>query len=174
MKFLKNGAKVLSIGFWLMVLSTSAQAANANLERIETRYGTVDVVEHPGGVDIRFKGKVVRSVKAVSASLSCITPNGKREFVIVDGWTPGLYCHHVFHLVELYADGKAVASDQFGECKELRGARFQGKTPLVLLSDPYIPGRERLRKTTSFAWKNGRIVRLSSESAVTNDAARPE
>jgi len=120
-------------------------------------------MEHEGGVDIRFQGKVVRSAEVDSASLYRVTPNGKREFVIVDGWTPGLYCHHVFYLVELYADGKAVASDQFGACKELQGAKFQGETPLILLSDPYVPGRSRSSETAGFEWKNGSIVQVSGE-----------
>jgi hypothetical protein len=147
----------------LMAVSIGAQADSANLERIETRYGTVDVREHSGGVDIRFRGKVVRSAEAASASLYRVTPNGKREFVIVDGWAPGLYCHHVFYLVELHTDGKAVASNQFGACQELRGAKFQGEDPLILLSDPYVPGQNRSSGTTNFEWKNGSIVQVSGE-----------
>lgn len=147
----------------LITVSIGAQAESANLQRIETRYGTVDVMEHEGSVDIRFQGKVVRSAEVDSASLYRVTPNGKREFVIIDGWTPGLYCHHVFYMVELYADGKAVASDQFGVCKELQGAKFQGETPLILLSDPYVSGRSRSPETAGFEWKNGNIVQVSGE-----------
>jgi hypothetical protein len=134
----------------LIAVSIGAQAENANLQRIETRYGTVEIMEHDGSVDIRFQGKVVRSAEVDSASLYRVTPNGKREFVIVDGWTPGLYCHHVFYFVELYADGKAAASDQFGACQELQGAKFQGDTPLILLSDPYIPGRSHSSEVAGF------------------------
>jgi hypothetical protein len=164
----------------LMALSIGAQAESTNLEQIETRYGTVDVMERSGGVDIRFRGGVVRSAEVESASLYHVTPNGGREFVIVDGWTPGLYCHHVFYLVELYADGKAVASNQFGVCQELRGAKFQGENPLILLSNPYVPGRSHSSGETNFEWKNGSIVqvtgevpaRTSSECAVTDNATK--
>lgn len=89
---------------------------------------------------------------------------GQREFIIVDGWTPGLYCHHVFYLVEVYADGKAVASDQFGACHELQGATRRGGRLLISLSDPYIPGK-RASGPTSFEWKNGGIVEVSGDGS---------
>lgn len=164
----------------LLAMSTGAHAETVNLQRIETRYGAVDVLEHSGGVDIRFRGKVVRSAEVESASLYRVTPGGPREFVIVDGWTPGLYCHHVFYLVEVYANGKAVASDQFGACHELQGAKLQSEHLLILLSDPYVPGGRSSPGSTSFEWKDGSIVQVSgevpakspSECVAANDATR--
>lgn len=150
-----------------MAVSIGTQAESANLARIATRHGTVEVTGHPGGVDIRFRGKVVRFAEVDSASLYRVTPHGEREFVIVDGSTPGLYCHHVFYLVELYADGKAVASNRFGACQELKGAKFRGEDPLILLSDPYVPGRSRSPGSTNFEWKNGSIVQVSGEGSST-------
>ena len=164
----------------LIAISVGACAEGVNLQQIETRYGTVDVLEHSSSVDIRFQGKVVCSAEVESASLYRITPKGQREFVIIDGWTPGLYCHHVFYLVEVYADGKAVASDKFGACHELQGAQVRGEYPLIRLSDPDVPGRHVSSRLTSFEWKNGSIVQVSgevsekspSECAAANDAAR--
>jgi hypothetical protein len=167
--------------YLLMIVSFGVQAGSDDANRIETRYGIMDTVEHNlDTVDIRFRGKVVRSVEALGASLYRITPNSQREFVIVDALIPGMYCHHFFVLVELYADGKAVASDQFGECQELRGAKFQGEEPLILLSDPYVPGRSRPRGKTEFEWRHGSIVQVSgkipanspSECALINEATK--
>ena len=115
---------------------------------------------------LNAQGKVVRSAEALAVSFYRVMPKNGREFV--DGLRPGMYCHHVFYLIELYADGKAVVSDQFGACKELRGAKFQGQVPLILLSDPYVPGRSRSRASTNFAWKNGSIVQVSGEMPATS------
>lgn len=165
--------------FLLISISTGACAEGVNLQRIETRYGTLDVLDRSSSVDIRFQGKVVRSTEVETASLYRITPKGQREFVIVDGWSPALYCHHVFYLVEVYANGEAVASDQFGACRELQGAQVRGEHPLIRLSDPDVLGGHVSSKSTSFEWKNGSIVQVSdevsekspSECAAANDAA---
>lgn len=167
--------------YLLMIVSFGVQAGSDDANRIETRYGTVDTVEHQlDTVDIRFRGKVVRSVEALAASLYRVTPNSQREFIIVDALIPGMYCHHFFVLVELYADGNADVSDQFGECQELEGTKFRGAAPLILLSDPYVPGSSRPRGKTKFEWRHGSIVQVSgdvpanspSECAVINEATK--
>src|SRR5205823_813181 len=107
------------------------QAATKDPTRIDTRYGLVDTIERADTTTVRFRGKAVGMLPAFGASLYRIAPSGAREFVIVDGWTPGQHCHHVFLLVELFADGNAAASKPFGECKELQGAELRGDAPVV-------------------------------------------
>lgn len=142
----------------LAILSIGVQAGTGDKTRIEKGYGIIDVAEHSETVDIRFRGKVVHSVQALGASLYHVTPNSKREFVVVDALTPGLHCRHVFLLVELYADGKAIASNPFGTCKELRSVEFNGDAPRIRLGEPDIPERRRSREPTDFEWRDGRIV----------------
>lgn len=142
----------------LTILSIDTQAESMDPSRIETRYGIVDVAEHSDTVDLRFRGKLVRSVAALGASLYRVTPHGQREFVIVDNLTPGLHCRHVYVLIELRADGKAMASEPFGECKELEGVEFHAESPIVRLKEP-----ASLRKSSvsaRFEWRNGKIVEL--------------
>jgi hypothetical protein len=149
----------------LLMVFTGTEARSSDRTRIETRYGTVDLGENHGTVDIRFRGKVVRSVEALGASLYRVTPRDQREFAIVDALTPGLHCHHFFMLVEVSPDGKPVVSDPFGECKELQGVEFHDDSPLVRLSEPYIPGRDMSSESSGFAWRNGNIVEVSGQTA---------
>ncbi len=144
--------------FLLTLLSTIAQAAGAGTERIDTRYGVVDVVENPDTVTIRFQGKVLSTVKALGASLYRVNPKDEREFVVVDNFTSGLYCHHVFVLVELHAGGKASTSEPFGECKELAGVAFHAGAPVIRLREPAIPGRRKSSIPAAYEWRSGKIV----------------
>lgn len=68
----------------LAILSIDAQGGSKDTTQIETRYGTVEVATHSDTLDIRFRGKVVRSVDAPDALLYRITPKDQREFVLVD------------------------------------------------------------------------------------------
>jgi hypothetical protein len=142
------------------ILPIGVQAGASDTARIATRYGIIEVTEHPDTVDIRFRGKVVHSVKALGASLYRVTSNSQREFVVVDALTPGLHCHHVFLLVEMYADGKAIASNPVGTCKELRSVEFNGDVPRSRLGEPDIPERRQSMKLTDFEWRDGRIVQV--------------
>lgn len=166
----------------LILLSMAAaihvQAATTDPTRIDTRYGQLDTVERADTTTVRFRGKTVGMLPAFGASLYRITQSGPREFVIVDGWTPGLHCHHVFLLVEVFADGNAAASKPFGECKELQGAEMRGETPVVRLGEPYIPERGQSLALTDFEWKNGTMVRtgpgaVGRTAAPAKDAGRP-
>lgn len=146
--------------FLLAFLSTSAQTGSAGTVKIDTRYGVVDVAENPDTVAIRFQGKVLSTVEALGASLYRITPKDEREFVIVDNFTSGLHCHHVFVLVELDADGKVSTSEPFGVCKELEGVEFHGDAPVIRLREPYIPGQRKSSVSATFEWRSGKIVEL--------------
>jgi hypothetical protein len=129
--------------------------------RIDTRYGVVDVVDRADTVDIRFKGEVVRSLAAPGASLFRVPPRDGREFVIVDAMQAGLHCRHVFVLVEIAADGEVVASNPFGECKELKGVAFRDGAPLIRLGDPVIAGQGASAVTTDFESRDGNIVQVA-------------
>ena len=133
--------------------------------RIDTRYGVVDVVDRADTVDIRFKGEVVRSLEAPGASLFRVPPRDGREFVIVDAMQPGLHCRHVFVLVEIAADGEVVASNPFGECKELKGVVFRDGAPLIRLGDPVVAGQGAAPATTDFESRDGNIVQVAAATA---------
>ena len=139
--------------------------------RIDTRYGVVDVVDRADTVDIRFRGEVVRSLEAPAASLFRVPPRDGREFVIVDAMQSGLHCRHVFVLVEIAADGEVVASNPFGECKELKGVAFRDGAPLIRLGDPVIAGQRAAPATTDFESRDGNIVQVTG--SVPTPAAVP-
>lgn len=136
----------------------SAEVGHGGQTQIATRYGNVDVVDTSDAVAIRVRGKVVRSIDALGASLHRVTPRDQREFVLVDASTPGLHCHHFFVLLELSDSGKPVVSKPFGECKELQGVVFHGDVPFIRLCDPYIAGRKTPSGATDVEWRNGAIM----------------
>ena len=141
--------------------------------RIDTRYGVVDVVDRADTVDIRFKGEVVRSLEAPSASLFRVPPRDGREFVIVDAMQSGLHCRHVFVLVEIAADGEVVASNPFGECKELKGVAFRDGAPLIRLGDPVVAGQSAAPATTDFESRDGNIVQVAGAVPAAVPASAP-
>lgn len=147
--------------YLLVVLSIGVQAQSKDTKRLETRYGTMSVAGHADFVDIVFGDDLVRSFEALDASLYRVTPQGQREFVIVDVLTPGLNCHHVFVLVELHSYSNAMVSEPFGECKELQGVEFHGESPVIRLREPDISGRRKSLVSSDFEWRNGKIVELS-------------
>jgi hypothetical protein len=147
------------------MVSTCVGAASRNATRIDTRYGIVDVVDHAGTVDIRFRGEVVRSIEALGASLYRVTPDGQREFVIVDAMTPGLHCRHVFVLVDISSDGEVIASNPFGACKEFKGVELRGEAPVIHLGEPDVPGRTNPLATMDFESRDGNIVQVSGQAA---------
>lgn len=157
------------IFFLLTILSIDTQAGSTDPSRIETRYGVVDIAEHADTIDLRFRGKPVRSVSALGASLYRVTPHGEREFVIADNVTPGLNCRHVYVLIELRTDGKAIASEPFGECNELEGLELHGASPIIRLREPASLGKSSA--PARFEWRDGKIVALLGR-VITKAASR--
>ena len=149
-----------------MIVPAVAQEAGRVATRIDTRYGIVDVVDRADTVDIRFRGEVVRSLEAPGASLFRVPPRDGREFVIVDAMQPGQHCRHVFVLVEIAADGEVVASNPFGECKELKGVAFKDGAPLIRLADPVGAGHDAPPVTTDFESRDGNIVQVAASAPV--------
>lgn len=144
------------LAFLLMALSAGLPAAARNDTRLETRYGPVDVAEHAGTVEIHFRGEPVGAVEALNAALVHLPSQDAREFVLVDGVTSGPHCAHVYVLLEVTADGKAAASEPFGDCRELEGLTFEGDAPVVRLREPEAGGRAG--EPVSFEWRNGKMV----------------
>jgi hypothetical protein len=166
---MRQGLFGLLMGAAVMVPAAGqkeTQEAGRVATRIDTRYGSVDVVDRADTVDIRFRGEVVRSLEAPGASLFRVPPRDGREFVIVDAMQPGLHCRHVFVLVEIAADGEVVASNPFGECKELKGVAFKDGAPLIRLADPVVAGQGTPPATTDFESRDGNIVQVAGAAPV--------
>jgi hypothetical protein len=157
---MRQGLFGLLMGAAVMI-PAAGQETGRVATRIDTRYGTVDVVDRADTVDIRFRGEVVRSLEAPAASLFRVPPRDGREFVIVDAMQPGLHCRHVFVLVEIAADGEVVASNPFGECKELKGVAFKEGAPLIRLADPVPAAPGTPPVTTDFESRDGNIVQVT-------------
>ena len=155
----------LLMGAAVMFPAAGQEAARV-ATRIDTRYGTVDVLDRADTVDIRFRGEVVRSLDAPGASLFRVPPRDGREFVIVDAMQSGPHCRHVFVLVEIAADGEVVASNPFGECKELKGVAFKDGAPLIRLADTVVAGQGTPPATTDFESRDGNIVQVAGAAPV--------
>jgi hypothetical protein len=149
-----------------VMVPAACQEAGRVATRIDTRYGIVDVVDRADTVDIRFRGEVVRSLEAPGASLFRVPPRDGREFVIVDAMQSGLHCRHVFVLVEIAAEGEVVASNPFGECKELKGVAFKDGAPLIRLANPVVSGQGTPPVTTDFESRDGNIVQVAGAAPV--------
>jgi hypothetical protein len=136
---------------FLAVFATQAYPA----ERLHTRYGQLVALPIPGKTSrfsIQLRGKEIVDVKADDVKLYRVTPRGKVEYVVIEAWNPGLYCHYHYLIVEI-ASGKATQhSRPFGDCYQLRSASYVPNAVQVeLTSTGPLPGK------ATFFWTNGKL-----------------
>ncbi|MES2263265.1 MAG: hypothetical protein V4724_32490 [Pseudomonadota bacterium] len=149
---------------WLAGAPLHADAATTfdagQRQRIETRYGNVEVRESADSTALLYRGEVLHTITAASAALYRITPQTQREYILVQAWHPGLYCHHFYLLLDLPEDGAAQVSKEFGECTELNGAGFAGPDPVIHLKEPAIAGKKTAPGVIDYVWRQGDISPL--------------
>lgn len=161
------------LGAAALSLTLSAHAV-ADRQRVDTRYGTVEVRENPAGAEVLFKGQVVRRISALGASLYKGSSHGEHEYVVVEMLKRAGSCGHAFVFLEVFANGTAQVSKDFGECRELRAVEFNGAgQPFLRLQEQYAAGAAASQNATAdYVWKDGQIVQVAGSAAANAASAR--
>ncbi|TFW10759.1 hypothetical protein E4L96_22305, partial [Massilia arenosa] len=161
------------LGAAALSLTLPAHAV-ADRQRVDTRYGTVEVRENPAGAEVLFKGQVVRRISALGASLYKGSSHGEHEYVVVEMLKRAGSCGHAFVFLEVFANGTAQVSKDFGECRELRAVEFNGAgQPFLRLQEPYAAGAAASQNATAdYVWKDGQIVQVAGSAAANAASAR--
>lgn len=142
---------------FLAAFATQAYPA----EHLRTRYGQLVALPIPGKTSrfsIQLRGKAIVDVKADDVKLYRVTPRGTAEYVVIEAWNPGLYCHYHYLIVEI-ANGKAAQhSRAFGDCYQLRSASYLPNAVQVELTST-----GPLSAKATFRWTNGKLSQVAGQ-----------
>jgi hypothetical protein len=147
--------------------------AAVDRQHLDTRFGPMAVHVSSGKTQILFKDKVVSSVPSVGAALYRVSPRNEREFVVAEVQLPRVRCSHSFVFIELFPDGTAKASNNFGECQELRAVEFNAQgAPFLRLKQGYTASSVAPQRPGDFIWKDGQMLAVAGVAASTAASAQ--
>ncbi len=137
-------------------------------ETAATRYGNLEAVRiggEAGQYAVNFRGAKLFAIKAEQLTLQVISSKVESDYVLADIVQADQNCKHQFKLIEIQSNGVSTISKQFGDCKELFGARFDKAALVLQLIDPYAASDhtspfESLLMVHEFIWKSGQMDAL--------------
>jgi hypothetical protein len=139
--------------FLLTLLCVGASNAADNLH---SRYGLLSAQPslESKSYSIYLDGRRLADAKAEDIRLYRITPHGASEYIVVEAWSPGLYCQYRYFILTIKKDMSVQRSPSFGECQRLQSATYRRNGALVVLSS-----NGPSPKTESFVWQSGRLTK---------------
>ncbi|HEY0061427.1 MAG TPA: hypothetical protein VGC21_04860 [Telluria sp.] len=173
MELVQPWRRVLSPLVCTALLAASAlrvDAATSVGDSVKTRFGSVEVRSEGDSTTIVHRGKRVLSLADQRAAVYRITPkHANRDFVLLQGWQPGLNCRHFYRVLAL-SKGQAQVSAQFGDCQDMAGAGFIGQDPVIHLRNTASDARKGRPLITSYLLKLGQISEVFSSTNPCNIA----
>lgn len=128
-------------------------------EDLQSRYGLITAKQKEGSGEkflITLNGINLGEVKASAVSFFRINPNDMTDYVVIQSWSPGLYCHNEYVILAITESEKSTLSSPFGNCMELEAATTLSDGVQMTLRSPY--GAAPI--TSRYVWKDGKLSEL--------------
>ena len=153
-------------------LMFSLHAGSVGAAELLSRYGVITAVPSTPSetqFKIQFAGRNIATVAAQQVTFYRVTPLGAEEFVIVEKWKPGLYCHKSYLVLTLHQNKQSEVSSSFGDCYELSSLRhIRNGIQVVLRSTG--PRRDSI----TFNWVRGELVKRRGHGIGPNNSFKPK
>jgi len=145
-----------SVFFLLSLLCVGASHAG---DELQSRYGLLSAQRSSESDSYRISldDRRIADAKAEDIRLYRITPHGTSEHIVVEAWSPGLYCHYRYFILTIKKDMSIQRSPSFGECQRLQSATYRRDGAVVVLAS-----NGPSPKTESFVWHGGRLTRQAA------------